>query len=160
MASESLQTNISTGTVESLTDDFRVDTAIYIDVLEHIEDDADEMTRISRHIRPGGHVIVVSPAHQFLYSPFDHAIGHYRRYNRESLLRCTPPGARVARMEYLDSLGGILSFCNRALLKQSYPTLAQILFWDRRVVPVSRITDSLTGFRIGKSILGVWEIGE
>ena len=146
------------GTVESLRSDARFDTAIYIDVLEHIEHDSAELARVAKHIKPGGHVIVLSPAYQFLYSPFDKAIGHYRRYTRSSLLRCTPPGSSVLLMNYLDSLGGILSLGNRMLLHQSYPTVAQIVFWDRNVIPVSRIADVMIGFRVGKSILGVWRI--
>jgi len=153
-----LQVERCVGAVESLHADAKFDTAIYIDVLEHIEDDAAELQRVARHIKPAGHIIVLSPAYQFLYSPFDKAIGHYRRYTRSSLTRCTPHDSTLVRIEYLDSLGGVLSLGNRMLLRQSYPTLAQILFWDRRIVSISRMTDALTGFRIGKSILGVWQI--
>jgi SAM-dependent methyltransferase len=149
-----------TGMVASLPPLDRFDTAIYIDVLEHIEDDRAELSAVAKHIRPGGHIIVLSPAFQALYSPFDEAIGHYRRYSRSSLLRCAPPGFSLMRVEYLDSLGAILSFGNRTLLRRHYPTLVQILFWDRWVVPLSRLTDRLTGFGIGRTILGVWQIPE
>jgi SAM-dependent methyltransferase len=146
------------GGVASLSQEERFDTAIYIDVLEHIEDDAAELASVAKHIRPGGHIIVLGPACQALYSPFDEALGHYRRYNRSTLLRCSPPGSSVARIEYLDSLGGVLSLANRLILRQSYPTLSQVLFWDGLIVPVSRRIDRLTGFHIGKSILGIWRI--
>ena len=146
------------GTVSSLPPTATFDTALYIDVLEHIEDDAAEMAAVARHIRPGGHIAVLSPAHQALYSPFDRAIGHHRRYNRKSLLRCTPPGAKPISVTYLDSAGYFLSFANRMMLRQSSPTLNQILFWDRFIVPASRTVDPLTSFRFGKSILGVWQI--
>jgi SAM-dependent methyltransferase len=145
------------GAVASLSQEERFDTAIYIDVLEHIEDDAAELDSVAKHIRPGGHLIVLSPAYQALYSPFDEALGHYRRYNRSTLLRCSPPGSSVIRIDYLDSLGVVLSLANRLILRQSYPTLSQVLFWDGRIVPVSRCIDRLTGFRIGKSILGIWQ---
>jgi hypothetical protein len=45
---------------------------------------------------------------------------------------------------------------NRLLLKQSMPTLRQILFWDRYLVPVSRVSDRLVLHGFGKSILGIW----
>jgi hypothetical protein len=34
--------------------------------------------------------------------------------------------------------------------------LSEIKFWDRFLVPASRILDHLTFHRIGKSLLGVW----
>jgi hypothetical protein len=36
------------------------------------------------------------------------------------------------------------------------PTLPQILFWDRYLVPVSRVLDRLVFHGFGKSILGIW----
>jgi SAM-dependent methyltransferase len=146
------------GTVATLAAGEKFDTVIYIDVLEHIRDDSAELLRVVRHIRPGGHLIVLSPAYQSLYSEFDRAIGHYRRYNRKTLLGCTPPGSHLALLNYLDACGSVLSFGNRLLLKQSYPTVAQILFWDHWIVPVSRQLDRLTRFRFGKSILAIWQI--
>jgi SAM-dependent methyltransferase len=146
-------------TVNSLPKDELFDTALYIDVLEHIPDDIAEITAVAKHIRSGGHIIVLSPAHQLLYSPFDRAIGHQRRYNRASLLRCTPPGAQLILVSYLDSAGYLLSLANRSVLQQSRPTLNQILFWNNYLVPVSRFIDPLLGFRFGKSILGVWQVG-
>lgn len=153
-----LPINAFHGVVASLSPKERFDTAIYIDVLEHIEDDVAELAGVVKHIKPGGHIVVLSPAYQFLYSPFDKVLGHHRRYNRSTLLRCSPPGSSVVRVSYLDSLGGFVSLANRVLLRQRYPTLSQVLFWDGRIVPVSRRIDRLTGFRVGKSILGIWQV--
>ena len=47
----------------------RFDTILYIDVLEHIEDDRAELARAARHLAPGGHLVVLSPAHPWLFSP-------------------------------------------------------------------------------------------
>ena len=148
------------GTVNSLPRDQMFDTALYIDVLEHILDDVAEMAAVAKHVRSNGHLIVLSPAHQLLYSPFDRAIGHQRRYNRTSLLRCTPPNAQPILVSYLDSAGYLLSLANRMILRQSSPTLHQIWFWDKYILPVSRFIDPLLGFRWGKSILGVWQVRE
>lgn len=132
------------------------DTVLYIDVLEHIEHDHEEVARAAALLRPGGHLIVLGPAHQSLFSPFDAAIGHFRRYDKASLRACGVPGLHLASLAYLDSLGALVSFANRLLLRQAQPTLSQILFWDRCVVPVSRVLDPLLGHRLGKSILAVW----
>ncbi len=39
-----------------------------------------------------GYLIVLVPAHQFLYNEFDKAIGHYRRYNKKMLAAAAPEG--------------------------------------------------------------------
>jgi hypothetical protein len=150
---------VACGTVISLPKERLFDTALYIDVLEHIPDDVAEIVAVAKHIKSNGHIIVLSPAHQLLYSPFDRAIGHQRRYNRTSLLRCTPPTAKPILVSYLDSAGYLLSLANRMVLRQSSPTLHQIWFWDKYILPVSRFIDPLLGFRCGKSILGVWQVG-
>ena len=69
-----------TGTLASLDPEVKADTILYIDVMEHIAGDRQEMADAAARLRPGGHLIVLSPAHQWLFSPFDEAIGHYRRY--------------------------------------------------------------------------------
>lgn len=135
----------------------RFDTILYIDVMEHIEDDAAEMRRAADHLTPGGALIVLSPAHQWLFSPFDAAIGHFRRYSRQSLRAVAPPSLREVRVEYLDVLGVLASAANRLWLEQPRPTEAQILLWDRWIVPVSRrLVDPLTFGAAGKSVLGIW----
>jgi hypothetical protein len=48
---------------------------------------------------------VVAPAHQFLFSEFDAAIGHFRRYNGASLRACSPPDCQLRAMLYLDCIG-------------------------------------------------------
>ncbi|MCG2787823.1 MAG: methyltransferase [Anaerolineae bacterium] len=145
------------GFASTLTPDPRFDSILYIDVLEHIEDDRAELQRASYHLAPGGKLIVLSPAYPFLFSPFDASIGHYRRYTRATLSSLTPPGCRLILLRYLDSVGLLTSLANRLFLRQSLPTHAQILFWDRRLVPLSRLLDPLVGFRFGRSIIGVWE---
>jgi SAM-dependent methyltransferase len=134
----------------------RFDTILYIDVLEHIEDDKLELTRAVRLLRPGGRLIILAPAHQALYSRYDQALGHYRRYDRRKLSLCSPPACRLEKMDYLDSVGLLASSANKVMLKQSVPMLWQILLWDRCMVPLSRAIDRLLGYRLGKSIVAVW----
>ncbi|MBF0092954.1 MAG: class I SAM-dependent methyltransferase [Alphaproteobacteria bacterium] len=133
------------------------DSVVYIDVLEHIEDDAGELRRAVRLLRPGGRLLVLSPAHRFLYAPFDAAIGHVRRYDRARMREITPEGTTPVTIRYLDSVGLLASLANRLLLRSRMPTQNQVLSWDRLMVPVSRLIDPLTGHTIGKSILAVWK---
>ncbi|MGB8843264.1 MAG: class I SAM-dependent methyltransferase [Aliidongia sp.] len=147
---------IHCGSLEFLASAEAFDSALYIDVLEHIEDDREEVRRARDHLRPGGHLIILVPAHQALYTPFDAAIGHFRRYNRRQLLSLRPPGMSLVRARYLDSVGLLASVGNKLLLKSAKPSLRQILLWDRAMVSASRVVDRLFGYHFGKSLLVVW----
>lgn len=144
------------GTLASLEPTARFDSIIYIDVLEHIEDDAGELEMASSRLRPGGRIIVLSPAHQSLYTPFDAAIGHFRRYNRASLRGVSPVGLNLEALFYLDACGIMTSAANQVFLRQSMPTKAQISVWDKWIVPASRVLDPLLRYSLGKSIVGIW----
>ncbi|MBR0674290.1 class I SAM-dependent methyltransferase [Neoroseomonas soli] len=148
---------VRSATVAELPAEETFDTALYIDVLEHIDGDLEEVARVAQHIRPGGHIVVLAPAHQWLFTPFDKALGHFRRYDRRSLGRLTPDGFSMLALRYLDSVGMLASLGNRLVLRSAAPTPAQIALWDGRMVPLSRRLDGLLRFRCGKSILGVWQ---
>lgn len=147
---------VRAGTVRDLPPDARFDVVLYVDVLEHIEDDTVELAAAARVLRPGGVLIVLAPAHGWLYSPFDRAIGHYRRYTRGSLARVAPPGLRCLVLRYLDSVGLLASAGNRFLLRRSLPTARDIARWDRLMVPLSCRLDPWLGFRVGKTVVGIW----
>jgi hypothetical protein len=149
-------TEVSCGMLGDLPTGRLFDSILYIDVLEHIENDGEELRRAAEKLKPGGNIVVLSPAYQQVYSPFDAAIGHYRRYDRRSLLAATPSTLKPVRTFYLDSLGLILSIINRYLARQSSPTPATIKVWDSMIVPLSRIADPLVGHSVGRSIVGVW----
>lgn len=150
------QPRIVCGLLRDLPAEPSFDTIVYIDVLEHIEDDRAELVEAQRRLRPDGHLIVLSPAYQFLFSPFDAAIGHHRRYDRSGLLGVAPEGLRPVEAFYLDSLGLLLSFFNRFLFRQSAPTVATIQLWDSVIVRLSRLLDPLLGFNAGRSVIAIW----
>lgn len=147
---------VRSGTLAGLDAAARFDAVLYVDVLEHIADDRAELAAAAAHLAPGGRLVVLAPAHQALFSPIDAAFGHYRRYDAASLRAAAPDGLEPMRLRYLDSAGMLLSLANCWLLRQSMPTSGQIAVWDRLVVPISRLLDPLTGYRLGKSVLAVW----
>jgi SAM-dependent methyltransferase len=133
------------------------DTILYIDVLEHIEDDKSELEGAFRLLRRAGHLCVLAPAHQGLFTAFDAAIGHYRRYSKKSLKDAGPSNGQLTTLAYLDCMGVLASIGNRILLKQAAPTERQIAIWDRYLVPISLRLDPVLGFKIGKSVVGIWK---
>lgn len=144
------------GRLEDLPGGRRFDTVIYIDVLEHIEDDAAELRRAEALLKPGGCLVVLAPAHAWLYSPFDTAVGHHRRYTAATLDAAAPGELDRIAYGYIDSLGLPLSLANRMLLRLARPKGWQIRLWDRYLVPLSRIADRLLGGSLGKTLIAVY----
>lgn len=65
----------------------RYDAVFLLDVIEHIEDDAAFLVAALRHLRPGGLVVVNVPASMLFFSDYDRAVGHVKRYTRDSLAK-------------------------------------------------------------------------
>jgi SAM-dependent methyltransferase len=147
--------SVRCGTLDTLGSEERFDSIVYIDVLEHIEHDREQLERAARHLEPGGALLVLSPAMPSLYSPFDRSVGHFRRYTKDALKRLSPAGLRIKNWFFLDGLGVLASLFAR-LARRSAPTQAQIMIWDRTIVPVSRITDVITSSWFGRTIVMVW----
>jgi len=144
------------GTINSIPIEMKFSTILYVDVLEHIEKDEMELCNACDHLQDGGNLILIAPAHSFLMSPFDHAIGHFRRYTKKGLNDIVPANMQLLFLGYLDSCGMIASLINKIFLRNKLPSKAQIIFWDRAMVRISTVVDRILFFYIGKSVLGVW----
>jgi 2-polyprenyl-3-methyl-5-hydroxy-6-metoxy-1,4-benzoquinol methylase len=62
-----------------------VDSVICLNVLEHLEHDADVLRRILTLLEPGGRLVLLVPNGPAAYGTLDTAVGHFRRYTREGL---------------------------------------------------------------------------
>ena len=148
---------VSIGTIASLAEQHKFDSILYIDVLEHIRDDAAEAQLAASRLSVGGKLIVLSPAYEWLFSPFDEAVGHFRRYNKRTLVRAIPKSLHRVQLSYLDCVGLLASAGNRLIARSSSPSAGQIRLWDRAMVPLSRVFDPIIAHSFGKSLFGVWE---
>lgn len=133
------------------------DSVVYVNVLEHVEDDAGELARMYESLRPGGHVCIFVPALSWLYSEHDASIGHFRRYHKAPLIALLKSaGFEIVRVRYFDVLG-ILPWL--VLLKWKWlkgdPTSGNISFYDTYIVPVSRMLETLITPPIGKNLIAV-----
>jgi SAM-dependent methyltransferase len=150
-------TTVGKGDLTSLRADQLFDCILYIDVLEHIEDDAGELTRAAGHLAPGGALVVLCPAFPILFSQMDHALGHFRRYTKSTLAAVFPESLERRELFYLDSLGMLASLANRFFLRQSAPNEQQVKFWDGWIIPVSRrVLDRAVLHSIGRSVIAVY----
>jgi SAM-dependent methyltransferase len=87
-----------------LPDDF-VDTAILINVLEHIDDDEAAVRHLFRILRPGGRVVIEVPAGPALIDVYDKVLLHHRRYAMSSLVALlTKAGFKIEARSHLGFL--------------------------------------------------------
>ena len=89
--------------VALLLDDRSVDVLTALDVIEHVEHDRKALAEFSRVVKPGGLVVITVPALMSLWSDWDVALHHFRRYTRRSLLDVIPAGDfEIVRCHYVN----------------------------------------------------------
>lgn len=81
--------------------DHSVDLITCLDVIEHVENDGAALREFFRVLRPGGVVLLLTPAYQFLWSEHDEALDHVRRYTLSRLhQKLDRGGFRIVRRTY------------------------------------------------------------
>lgn len=131
------------------------DSIVYVNVLEHVERDAEELTHVHQALRPGGHACIFVPALPWLYSEHDASIGHFRRYTRRELLtRMKGAGFEIVRTRYFD-IAGILPWLILMKILRKKPAAGSVSIYDTFIVPVSRVLESLVPPPIGKNLVVV-----
>ena len=134
------------------------DGAYMINVLEHVQDDVGLLGELAECLLRGAPLFVWVPALEVLYSDFDFAVGHYRRYSRRRLARVLEVGGfDVQDTRYRDVLGSCAAAVWKVLPRreQSVASSAMIEAYDRYVFPVSDKLDRVTGHVLGKNCAAV-----
>lgn len=64
--------------------DRKIKAAFMLDVIEHIEKDAEVVSQVYDLLEPGGYFITTVPAYQWIWSHHDILHMHFRRYNKSN----------------------------------------------------------------------------
>ena len=145
---------ISTYNKKFTTHKKKYNSILYLDVLEHIKDDKNEILNAFKSIKKNGYLIINVPAYSHLYSKFDEDVGHHKRYEKEDI-RVILKNLKFKKLnlKYYDSIGYILSLLSKLTSSDYKHRFEQkIKVWDS-LIPVSKIIDFLTGNLFGKSLL-------
>ena len=136
----------------------KFDTIFYLDVIEHIEDDKFELDTAYDLLKKNGHLIIIVPAFQILFSKFDQKVGHFRRYRKEFFKRYSDEkNLKIKKLVYFDFLGFFIILFSKLLnLTNSKKTTLGIKIWNF-LIPLSRLIDKITFHSIGKSIVCIYE---
>lgn len=145
-------------TVESIRRAGNPDSVIYVNVLEHVEDDAGELRTIHSLLQAGGHALIFAPAHRWLMGSMDHQLGHYRRYTKASLIqKCKAAGFDIRLSSYFDVLGIIPWWIQYCVLQSETMEPGAVRFYDRYVVPISQFLQRFIHPPLGRNLILVAE---
>jgi SAM-dependent methyltransferase len=136
----------------------RPDSVIYVNVLEHIENDEAELEIIREVLPAHGRAFIFVPAFAWLYGNFDRQIGHFRRYTKNELEeKCNRAGFRIMKSGYFDVAGILPWWIKFRLFRSDSMERGAVKFYDRWVVPVARAGESVITPPVGKNIFLVAE---
>lgn len=129
------------------------DSVLYLNVLEHIEDDELEVANAYSCLKPGGHLLVFVPALAWLYSDVDREVGHFRRYTRNGLLGLVKNAGLTPVISRYFDIAGILPWLVNFRLLRNPITEGGVRVYDRLVVPVMRVVEGVLAPPLGKNVL-------
>ena len=128
------------------------DSVLYVNVLEHVEHEREELAAAHASLRPGGHLLVFVPALAWLYSDFDREVGHFRRYSKDALERVVEhAGFEVVDSRWFDVAGIVPWYVHFTLLGRSMGR-GGVSLYDRVVVPPMRAIERLAPPPVGKNV--------
>jgi len=128
-----------------------------LDVIEHIENDAQILKELYNTLSEDGKILIYVPAFNCLYSALDKYAGHYRRYKKSTLLPLMKQaGFQIECARYVDSIGffGSLYFkyfgSKTGILDDNKKS---ITFYYKYIFPISIVLDKILNPFLGKSLL-------
>jgi len=133
----------------------RFDSAVYVNVLEHVERDREEVGIAYEALKPGGHLAILVPALEWLYSEFDSQLGHFRRYRKQSLASLLEDqGFEIQEAKYFD-MAGIMPWYLLMVMFNKTLNSGNVSAYDKLVIPVTRFLEGKWAPAIGKNLLVV-----
>lgn len=132
--------------------DYRFDSAVSVNVFEHIANDEAAMKAVYALLEPGGTFTLLVPSHPALLGTFDRDIGHHRRYTKDGLRhKLEASGFVVERIRRSNPLGALGWLVNVRLL--GLRRLRGAGLFDR-LVPVLAVLDRVE-LPLGLSLIAV-----
>lgn len=132
-------------------------SAIYaINVLEHIQDDLFALKNMKKMLKKNGKLLLLVPAKQKAYTRLDKELGHYRRYEKEELVKKLEATGFTIEKIYFFNIVGLISWTVRDKVSRNKKALRpyQIRIFDS-IVPVLRFFESIIKIPMGISLIVV-----
>lgn len=113
---------------------YRVDSVVCLNVLEHVKDDVTGLKNIYRILEPGGRAVILVPEGQSIYGSLDEVLGHWRRYSEQELRgKLESVGFRVETILRFNRITRPAWFVNGRILRKRTFSRFQLWVFDRMV---------------------------
>lgn len=120
--------------------DRKLDTAVCLNVLEHVEDDVHALRNIGETLVPGARICLLVPVNKWLFGPMDAIDHHYRRYTKAEMnAKVAAAGLIVEEQHYFNILGIAAWFLQNHIIRRSMAAPAQYGLFDALVPILSRL---------------------
>ena len=130
------------------------DSIVCLNVLEHIADDVGTLRRFHNLLEPGGRLLLLVPAHPFLYGSIDRTVEHERRYTKGGLrAKLEEAGFDIAELRLVNPLGAAGWLVSSRVLKREQVPEGPLKLYDK-LVPALRVLDKVD---VGVG-LSVWAV--
>jgi SAM-dependent methyltransferase len=131
----------------------RYDTAVCINVLEHIEDDQTALRHMFDILAPGGKLLLFVPAGQYLYGQLDVALGHYRRYSLKQVDQLVrQQGFEIVEITYMNMAGIPGWFLASRVLRREAPPRGMLWLFNQ-LTPMFIWCEQHLRLPIGQSVV-------
>ena len=130
------------------------DVVFYINVLEHIENETEELLKAKQLLKNTGCFCIFVPAIEKLYGDIDKQVGHYRRYSKKRLKFIFEEqlDMKIVKMRYFDFAGVIPWYILSCVLKLSGQNTKTVKIYDKLVIPIMRRVEKYIPMPIGKNL--------
>ena len=136
---------------------YNFDTIVCINVLEHIEKDTLTLRYFYKLLKKKGRLLLIVPAHKWLYGSVDKSDHHYRRYTKKEVIKKVKgAGFKIKRIHYFNFFGIFGWFLNGKILKKEMVDSSMLSFYDKLFPILVRIEKFFPGL-IGLSIVCIAE---
>ncbi|MFI4881902.1 MAG: class I SAM-dependent methyltransferase, partial [Phycisphaerales bacterium JB064] len=137
---------------EAIADE-QPDTVISLNVVEHIEDDLATLKNYFSVLQPGGHAVILVPAHEWLFTECDKTLGHFRRYTRAMLAeRMKQAGFEVVHTSEFNRLGVLGWYVSGKMGRRDLSPGQMKLF--NRLLPAAKVIEKIDGLP-GLSVIAI-----
>lgn len=117
------------------------DFILCMNVMEHVEDDKNFFRKLTGLLKKNGVLFLLVPSHMFLYSNFDKAAGHFKRYAKKDMNSAgLPSGIKLIDQYYFNMIGALGYWAVYKALKSGSinDTEGEIGLFDKYIVPFSK----------------------
>ncbi len=123
--------------------EFAPDSVVFLNVLEHIEDDRAVLRSLFETVPDGCRTVVLVPYNMKLYSEFDKALGHFRRYGEWELEgKMREAGFEIEKQFFFNKAGVIAWYLANTLGGQKVLKPWQLRIYSA-LTPVFRVLDKI-----------------